>query len=79
MAVKAVSASELQALVAAELHERMGGQDVDAEAVLIVPRDTGWWAALRRDGGLIDEARHAAVAEACHRLADGFALDPAAG
>jgi hypothetical protein len=79
VAVKAVSASELKALVAAELRKRIGAHDVDTDALAIVPKADGWWAALRRDGGLVDEARYAAVAEASRTLSAGFALDPAAG
>jgi hypothetical protein len=79
MPLKAVSASELKSLVAAELKRRMGGEHVDTEALIILPKDAGWWASLRRNGNLVDEAAHAAVAEACLRLSRGFALDPGAG
>jgi hypothetical protein len=75
MPVRSVSAAELRVLVA-EIAARRG-HAIDAEALEILPKDHGWWAALRRDGERLDEAAHAAVAEACLRVSRGFALDQA--
>jgi hypothetical protein len=76
MPVQSLSADDLKALVAAELRQQHALDDVDSKEVVILPRERGWWAALRRDGGLIDEARCAAVAEVSQRLSRGFALAP---
>ena len=74
MPVQSLSADALRNLVAAELRKQDVLDDIDTDKVVILPRERGWWAALRNDGGLIDEARCAAVAEVSLRLQRGFVL-----
>jgi hypothetical protein len=79
MPAKTVSASELKHLVVADLALREVIDEIDAEAVTILSRDSGWWAVIQRHDGRLDEAAHAAVADASRRLSRGFALDSSAG
>ena len=74
MAKPSLSASELKKLIAAELRKDVAHADVDIDSLIILKTEPGWWATLRNDGGRLDEARCAAVAEVSRRLAAGFEL-----
>ena len=64
-----VHASDISKMIAAELARMDDRDSVPADAVVILPKRSGWWATLRHDGrGRIDEARLAAVGEVGARL-----------
>jgi hypothetical protein len=74
MVKPSLTASELKKLIAAELRKDGEHPDIDLDSVIVLRTAPGWWATLRRDGGRLDEAHCAALAEVSRCLAAGFEL-----
>ena len=70
----AKSASEIKALVAAELLKIDACADLDPASLIVVGERSNWMVTLRRDGSRIDETCFATVREVGKRLAAGFDL-----
>lgn len=66
------SASEIKALVAAELRKTEAGADVDPGSLIVLGERSNWMVTLRRDSPRIDEACFATVCEISQRLANGY-------
>jgi hypothetical protein len=70
----AKSASEIKALVAAELQKTVACADVDPALLVVVRERSNWMVTLRRDGSRIDETCFATVHDVGKRLAAEFDL-----
>ena len=66
------SASEIKALMAAELRKTEACADIDAGCLMVLGERANWMVTLRRDSPRIDEVHFATVCEISQRLATGY-------
>ena len=66
------SASEIRALVAAELGRTEACADIDPASLIVVGPGSNWMVTLLRDSSRIDEARLATVCEISRRPASTY-------
>ena len=71
---KAKSAAELREMISAEFGKQCP-DSIDRDALIIVPKASGWWATIRQEGARIDEVQLAAVAEISLSLSKTYDLD----